>query len=85
VLAEALTRAPVDAGFLADGDALLDGAAAERGLAAFVAGRLAEGVLVALDLEEGVAVLGFMSISSAERGTGGSNALCAKSINYRRQ
>jgi hypothetical protein len=55
--------------------------AADLGWADLATVRLAGAGLVATGWEEGVAVLRFMNISSAERGTGGSNALCAKSIN----
>ena len=84
---DGLEGAPVALGFLTGGDAFEGLAAAERGLAGLAAAALALVDLVAVDwvvvgLEEGVEVLRFMNISDAERGTGGSNALCKKLINY---
>lgn len=89
---DGLDGAPAALGFLTGGDALDDLTAAERGLAGLAAAALALVDFVAVDLvtvdwvvvgfEEGVEVLRFMNISGAERGTGGSNALCKKLINY---
>lgn len=89
---DGLDVVPVALGFLTGGDALEGLAAAERGLAGLAAAALELVDLVAVDLvtvdlvvvglEEGVEVLRFMNISGAERGTGGSNALCKNLINY---
>ena len=77
---DGLDKAPTALGFLAVGAALAGLAAAALDAADGVVD-LVEVDLVVVGLEEGVAVLHFINISGAERGTGGSNALCEKLFN----